>query len=225
MLSILFENHDILIIDKPAGLPSQGGEGVGDHVVALVAREQGLVPLPVHRLDRDTAGCMILAKNPSAAARWSAWLEGRVLRKFYRAWVAGIPLGPTGCIDFALPGKKGIQNAQTLWKCLRQEHMVASVSEISLLELELKTGRMHQIRKHLAGIGHPILGDDRHGDFALNRTSKRELGVRSLMLWACRLILPGGTVIESTEPPHFAAFDQMLQRLRDIPRRDGQGEP
>lgn len=221
MLRVLFENHEVLIVDKPAGLPSQGGEGVADHVLAVVEREQGLVPLPVHRLDRDTAGCMILAKNPPSAARWSAWLEGREIRKFYRAWVAGIPQKERGRITSALEGRKGSQEAETLWTCIKRERIESSVPEVSLLELELKTGRMHQIRRHLAGIGHPILGDDRHGDFPLNRLARRELGVRTLMLWACRLVLPGGTVVKSSTPPHFEAFEMVLSEKK---RKEGQEE-
>lgn len=221
MLDILFESHEVLIVNKPAGLPSQGGEGVADHVLAVVEREHGFVPFPIHRLDRDTAGCMMLAKNPSSAARWSAWLEGREIRKFYRAWVAGIPRKERGRITGALEGRKGSQEAETLWACMRKERIESSVSEVSLLELELKTGRMHQIRRHLAGIGHPILGDDRHGDFALNRLVRRELGVRTLMLWACRLVLPGGTVVESSMPPHFEAFERVLSEKK---RKEEQGE-
>lgn len=223
MLSILFEDDEILVVDKPSGLPAQPGEGVKDDVVGVVERQLGYKPFPVHRLDRDTAGCMMLAKTRDAAAQWSQLIASRDIVKLYYAWAAGGLHKKNGVIDVVLDGRKGAQEARTLWRLKEQwvfQHQpLSGASEletampltVSLLELELKTGRMHQIRRHLAAMGLPILGDDRHGDFSLNKALRR-LGVRRLMLWAYMLVLPGGTVVRASMPPHFAAFRETLKR-------------
>lgn len=219
MVPILFENEEIVVVDKPAGLASQPGEGVRDDVVAALERQRGQRLLPVHRLDKETAGCMILAKDALAARRWSELVASKSIHKRYQAWVGGIPEKEGGVIESELEGVKGTQSARTLWRRLETWTLPLSADgaeiALALLELELKTGRMHQIRRHLAGIGLPILADDRHGDFPLNKTLRR-LGVKRLMLWARELALPslpglpGGASILSSEPPHFAALRDML---------------
>jgi len=227
MLPILFENEEIIIIDKPAGLPSQPGEGVRDDVIAVLERQRGQRFLPVHRLDKETSGCMILAKDAKAARRWSELVSGKLVSKRYFAWVAGKPDADSGDIDTELEGSRGAQRAKTLWSLKETWSLPlpdADPVPLSLLEIELKTGRMHQIRRHLAGVGLPILADDRHGDFALNKVLRRT-GIKRLMLWARELVLPaspgtpgqpgqpdqpGGASILSSEPPHFAALREML---------------
>jgi len=250
MIPLLFENDEILVVDKPAGLAAQPGEAVRDDVVAVLERQLGYRPFPVHRLDKETAGCMMLAKNSQAASRWSRLIAGREVTKRYEAWVFGLPDKEKGVIDAVLDGAKGEQKARTLWRLkevwrIPQEERGADLSglqtagrrwlpdetgprherlqgaskvfTVSLLELELATGRMHQIRRHLAGIGLPIVADDRHGDFGLNRALRR-IGVRRLMLWARELVLPpqpslpGGASLLAAEPPHFAAFRAFLLR-------------
>jgi 23S rRNA pseudouridine955/2504/2580 synthase len=220
MIPLLFENDEIIVVDKPAGLAAQPGEAVRDDVVAVLERQLGYRPFPVHRLDKDTAGCMMLAKNSQAASRWSRLIAGRDVTKRYEAWVFGMPGKGKGVIDAVLDGAKGEQKARTLWR-LKEVWSItqgaSNVFTVSLLELELATGRMHQIRRHLAGIGLPIVADDRHGDFGLNRALRR-IGVRRLMLWARELVLPpqpslpGGASLLAAEPPHFAAFRAFLLR-------------
>ncbi len=219
MIPILFENEEILIIDKPSGLPSQPGEDVRDDVIAVLERQRGQRFLPVNRLDKETAGCMILAKNSGAARRWSELVSGKLVSKRYFAWVAGKPETSSGVIESELEGSKGAQHAKTLWSLKGTWSFPLPDADpvvLSLLEIELKTGRMHQIRRHLAGIGLPILADDRHGDFALNKALRRA-GIKRLMLWARELVLPaspgrpGGASILSSEPPHFSALRSMLE--------------
>ncbi len=250
MIPLLFENDEVIVVDKPAGLAAQPGEGVREDLVAVLERQLGYRPFPVHRLDKETAGCMMLAKNSPAASRWSKLIAGRDVRKRYEAWVFGMPGKGKGIVDAVLDGARGEQKARTLWRLKevwrfsqreqgalhaspqtagqrwladetdsrhRQLHGASNVFTVSLLELELATGRMHQIRRHLAGIGLPIVADDRHGDFGLNRVLRR-LGVRRLMLWARELVLPpqpslpGGALLLAAEPPHFAAFKAFLLR-------------
>jgi len=248
MIPLLFENDEIIVVDKPAGVAAQPGEGVRGDLVAVLDRQLGYRPFPVHRLDKETAGCMILAKSSQAAGRWSKLIVGREVTKRYDAWVFGMPDTRKGVIDTILDGAKGLQKARTYWYLkevwrfsLEEEgtavpapqdsgrprpYEATNMFTVSRVELELATGRMHQIRRHLAGIGLPIVADDRHGDFALNRALRRS-GVKRLMLWARELVLPaqpsmpGGVVLLASEPPHFAAFREFLLRsgklVRELP--------
>ncbi len=208
MLTALFQDDEILVVDKPSGLPSQPGEGVGVSLVSAVERDFGFRPFLVHRLDRETAGCIIVAKSSRAASRWSELIAGREIRKIYRAVCSGIPVEPEGVIRDALDSGGRSLPASTSYRTLaRFGADEANRGEVfSYLELELGTGRTHQIRRHLALHGHPILGDDRHGDFTLNRSLKKTAGLKRLLLWAHELDLPGGAPLRASIPPHFIAF-------------------
>lgn len=218
MIRILFENDDILIVDKPAGLASQPGERVGSSVLSVVERERRFKPFPVHRLDKETSGCMILAKNAAAASRWSDSLGERNIRKIYRAVCAGAPLKDRGSYsDDLVTGGKSF-TALTYYTCMARFGKDGDGKpSFSLLELELGTGRTHQIRRHAAMHGHPILGDDKYGDFPLNRQLRKSTGLNHLLLWACMLDIPGLPSIRASLPPHFSEF---LARWPDSPRME-----
>jgi 23S rRNA pseudouridine955/2504/2580 synthase len=216
MIKALYEDDEILVLDKPSGLPSQPGEGVRVSVVEAVERDLGFRPYLVHRLDKETAGCLVVARSAAAAAKWSRLIESRELRKTYRAVVSGSPGGVSGRFDDPVPGRGGDKTASTEWRLIvsfgRRADARGPAAEpgvprpYSLLELVLGTGRTHQIRIHLAAHGLPILGDDRHGDFALNKRLRREAGLRRLLLVAWTLELPGGRLVRASSPEHFAAF-------------------
>lgn len=215
MIVTLFENDEILIVDKPAGLPSQPGERVGSSVVSVVERDLHFIPFPVHRLDKETAGCMMLAKSGPAAALWSARLGERSIGKFYRAICAGGPARDRGIYsdDLVIGGKT--LSALTQYRCLaRFGKGEESVPVFSFIEFELESGRTHQIRRHAAMHGHPLLGDDKYGNFQLNRQLKKSAGLKHLLLWAYRLDIPGYPPIKSSIPPHFSDF---LGRWSDAP--------
>ncbi len=221
MIAALYEDEDILVLDKPAGLASQPGAGVRVSVIEAVERDFGFRPFLVHRLDKETSGCLVVARSAAAAALWSRLLESRELCKTYRAIVAGSPLPDgapfpdpglrsgrqarsgrpaAGRFDDPIRGRDGDKAASTEWR------LISSFGPYSYLELVLGTGRTHQIRIHLAEHGLPILGDDRHGDFALNRRLRAEAGLRRLLLVAWSLRLPGGSLVRASLPEHFAAF-------------------
>jgi 23S rRNA pseudouridine955/2504/2580 synthase len=208
MIAALYEDEEILVLDKPSGLASQPGEGVRISLVEAVERDFGFRPFLVHRLDRETSGCIVVAKTQAAAARWAGIVESRELGKIYRAVASGLPSGAAGRFDAPVATRSGEKPASTDWRLL------ASFSGFSYLELGLGTGRMHQIRIHLAAAGLPILGDDRHGDFALNKRLRRETGLRRLLLHARSLGLPGGPTVTAPMPQHFADF---LGRYPDAP--------
>jgi 23S rRNA pseudouridine955/2504/2580 synthase len=238
MIPELYRDDEILVLDKPAGLASQPGADVRLSLVEAVERDYGFRPFLVHRLDKETAGCIIVARSARAAARWTALVESRELRKVYRAVVRGAPFEDRGLLDEALPLRGGSRPARTRWRLLGSfgsegagpvaaaPFEAAATSNgapqpqggraalrdgqarpaFSYLELELDTGRMHQIRLHLAGAGLPILGDDRHGDFSLNKRLKKEAGLKRLLLLAYSLRLPGGPLLRAAVPPHFLEF-------------------
>jgi 23S rRNA pseudouridine955/2504/2580 synthase len=209
MIAALYEDGEILVLDKPPGLASQPGEGVRVSLVEAVERDFGFKPFPLHRLDKETSGCVVVAKTSAAASRWARIVESRALGKTYRAIVSGEPEGERGLFDEAVPTRSGDKEASTRWRLL------GSFDAYSYLELELGTGRTHQIRIHLAGRGLPILGDDRHGDFALNKRLRREAGVRRLMLHARSLTLPDGTLVSSPMPERFAEFMSLFPLAPD----------
>jgi 23S rRNA pseudouridine955/2504/2580 synthase len=217
MIAALYEDEEILVLDKPAGLPSQPGEGVRVSVVEAVERDFSFRPFLVHRLDKETAGCLVVARDARAAAKWSRLVESRELRKTYRAIVAGSPGAASGRFTDPVPGKGGEKSASTAWRLVGSFGAAGEGRLYSYLELELGTGRTHQIRLHLAAHGMPILGDDRHGGFALNKALRKEAGLRRLLLVAWSLELPGGTLVRASVPEHFSAF---LARFPDAPAPD-----
>jgi 23S rRNA pseudouridine955/2504/2580 synthase len=213
-VEVLFENPDCLVLNKPAGLAVQGGEGVGASLDTLLAEEWSPPPLLVHRLDKDCSGVILTAKNREAAARFSAALAGRRLSggdggegpvKRYLAVTAGCPRPQEGIIRLDLEIRGAQRFSETRYRRL------AGDGDFSLLELELGTGRMHQIRRHLARSGAPILGDDKYGSFSLNRELRKTRGLRRLLLHARRLVVPAALIgfpldVSAPLPDYFAPF-------------------
>ncbi|MDR2363481.1 MAG: RluA family pseudouridine synthase [Spirochaetaceae bacterium] len=204
-IPLLFENDECIILNKPAGLPVQGGEKVGASLDRILAAERSPRPLLVHRLDKDTSGLILVAKNREAAARFSAlFAPGKSRRgiiKLYLAVCAGRPDSPEGIIREELSGRRGFQNAETSYRLLEDN------GRFSLLELELGTGRTHQIRRHLSRRGNPILGDDKYGNFALNKELRKTMGLKRLLLHSARLVIPlpllGYSLDISAPPPDY----------------------
>jgi 23S rRNA pseudouridine955/2504/2580 synthase len=196
-LPIAYEDAALLVIDKPSGIAVHGGSGVSYGVIESlrVERPQAKFLELVHRLDRDTSGLLMVAKKRSALVALHQAMRVGEIRKDYLAVVGGLWKGGARTVDAPLhkavtdQGERrvsvraGGDRAESRFQP-RQRSALAS-----LLEVRLITGRTHQIRVHAAHIGHPILGDDKYGDFALNRTLHREAGVRRLFLHAHRLTL------------------------------------
>ncbi len=180
---MLFEDNHLLVVVKPAGLPTQG-DRTGDVSLLDVAKswikerhaKPGSVYLGlVHRLDRPAAGLVVLAKTSKAASRLSEQFREREVRKTYRAVVDGTPaateaelvhyLGGAGAAGRAAPNRVTVrETAAPGYKVARLRYRALRAgSGRALLEIELETGRKHQIRAQLAAIGHPILGDRKYG--------------------------------------------------------------
>ena len=233
-LAVVFEDDDIIIIDKPAGLVVHPGAGhESDTLVdSLTARYPDLASRPglgdasrpgvVHRLDKDTSGLLVVARSAVAFTSLSAQLSARSLGRTYQALALGDLSSDEGRIEAAIgrsardrtrmavrsDGREAITNYTVLER-------FAAPSRATLLEVRLDTGRTHQIRVHLAAIGHPIAGDGRYGGGAA------KIGLRRPFLHACelRLIHPvtGETMVFSSELP--GELEAVLEQARTMSRR------
>jgi len=201
-LKILYEDNNCIVIDKPAGLAVQGGKGVKSSVDVILAEMRSPPPLLVHRLDKDTSGALLTAKTKEAAALFSRLLgTDRQAVKQYIAVCAGSPEKKEGSISQDLMIRGVLKKSETRYKVIKN-------GEFSVLELELGTGRMHQIRRHLAMSGNPVLGDDKYGDFTLNKKLRKEKGLKRLLLHSSRLVIKNEFQLDVTAPlpEYFEAF-------------------
>jgi len=177
-LRVLYEDEDLLCLDKPPGLvvhPAAGHwqgtlvNAVLHHCAAVSSGGHPLRPGIVHRLDKDTSGCILVAKNDTAHAALARQFAERRAKKTYLAVVRGRPRATAGSVSgsiarhpvhrqrMAVSNKPGARAAETAWKLL------ATDGKLSLLECRPRTGRTHQIRVHLKHLGHPIAGDRTYG--------------------------------------------------------------
>lgn len=213
---VIHRDRAAIVINKPPGLATQGGSGTYEHVDALLDAyaPEGPRPRLVHRLDKDTSGVLLIAATPGSAAYFSRHFSGRSARKIYWALVVGVPEIADGLIELPLakqPGTGGEkmmvdksgegQSARTRYRVLDR-----AGNRAAWVELQPLTGRTHQLRVHMAAIGHPIVGDGKYGgqDAFLSGTISRKLH-----LHARRLLIdhPDGTPLDVTAelPEHFAA--------------------
>jgi 23S rRNA pseudouridine955/2504/2580 synthase len=196
---VIYEDKELLVIDKPSGMAVHGGSGISHGVVELVrAARPDLRDLSlVHRLDRETSGCLVIAKRRSALRRLHAMFREGTVDKNYLALVAGDWQHGDTVLDAPLlvTHRKGGER-----HVIVDEGGKPSVTRVglahryrgySLLKCEPQTGRTHQIRVHLAAAGFPLAGDARYGDEAVNREARR-LGLERLFLHAQSIAFTGG---------------------------------
>jgi 23S rRNA pseudouridine955/2504/2580 synthase len=217
---IVFEDPSLLVIDKPSGVAVHGGSGVSYGVIESLraARPEAKMLELAHRLDRDTSGLLVIAKKRSALVELHRMLREGEIEKIYVAVVKGVPAKKHFEIREALhkyvnaKGERRVSVKEGGMEAVTKVKLVESSPGLSVLQLRLMTGRTHQIRVHLAHAGHPVLGDDKYGDFELNRALARQ-AVKRLFLHARRLafkhpIEGKRIVLESPLPDDMLRFCQ-----------------
>ena len=201
---VVHQDAEVIAVDKPAGVPSQatraGAAGALDRAVASMDPGARLL----HRIDQDASGLVLFTRTPEARRRFASLLAARQLRRVYRAVTRGHlrpdqgtlsgPVGPDPRDRRRMTVGPG-RPAETRYRVVRRGITPAG-QDASLVELELVTGRTHQIRVHLAHAGHPILGDPLYG-------AGREEGHDRLLLHACLLAWPGRDPVLCPPPPPF----------------------
>lgn len=215
---ILFQDDDVMVLNKPAGLAVQGGSGTTRHIdgmLGVIRTKDGQRPRLVHRLDKDTAGCLLIAKSRFAAAALAKTFRSRSARKIYWALVPGVPKPKQGRISTYLAkeereddsvmrvaqhGEEGASHAVTYYAVVE-----TAAARLAWLSLKPVTGRTHQLRVQLAHIGHPIVGDPKYFDI---ENWQLPGGMQNkLHLLARRLVVPHprAGVIDATAPlpPHM----------------------
>ncbi len=198
MIPIIYENDEIFIIDKPAGLAVQGGQGVTHSLDVELPKQVGCKVHLVHRLDKDTSGLMIVAKSPVAAGKWTKLIGSKAVRKEYIAICAGKMPSKNGVIKEDVVQHGDTKSAVTHYQVEKEWDVTVPLEDgekvipMTQIRLKLETGRMHQIRIHLAKNNCPIAGDDQHGNFKINKLLKKHCGIKRLQLFSVRLTIPSG---------------------------------
>jgi len=221
----LYEDADVLVLNKPMGLAVQGGSGTTRHVDGMLDSlrdRHGQRPRLVHRLDKDTAGCLLVAKSRFAAAALAKTFRSRSARKIYWALVAGVPKPRQGRIStflakeereeesfmrIAAHGERGASHAVTYYAVIE-----TAGQQLAWLSLKPVTGRTHQLRAHLSHIGHPIVGDPKY--FSKENWQLPGGMQNRLHLLARRIVVPhprGGVIdVSAPLPPHMAQSWNLL---------------
>lgn len=220
---VLYRDDWVIVLDKPPGLPTQGGPGITRHLDGML---DGLRfgaphrPRLVHRLDRDTAGVLVLARTPGVAAKLAGSFRTRAVEKTYWAIVVGRPVPPHGRMEFDLARVEGFKGERVAVAGPYDTDLAHAITDfrtldhagrkLAWLELSPLTGRTHQLRVSCAAIGAPILGDLPYGVEKDGRNNAEVDGFAvQLHLLARRIVLPhpdGGTLtVEAGLPAHMAA--------------------
>jgi len=218
---VITQDRAAIVLNKPPGLATQGGSGTTRHVDGLLdafVRGDEARPRLVHRLDKDTSGVLLIARTPGSAAYFSKRFSGRSARKIYWALVVGVPEVAEGTIEAPITKQPG-SGGEKMWvdeengqpAKTRYRVVDRAGKRAAWVELQPLTGRTHQLRVHLAAIGHPIVGDGKYGGQEAFLTGSIS---RKMHLHARRLIIDhpdGGRIDAIAElPEHFAASMEQL---------------
>ncbi len=188
-IKVIFEDQDLLVVDKPAGIAvHEGKEILKRHSVIGILQAKyhgaGVLLRLVHRLDKDTSGILLIAKQDKLAQELeNQFIEGKVAKEYLCLVVGRVPQNE-GKIDSPLPGRTGRAVC-----AITQYEVTRRFANTTLLRVRIATGRMHQIRLHLAKLGHPVVLDNRHGDFAFNRRFRKDFNLERQFLHASSLTL------------------------------------
>jgi tRNA pseudouridine65 synthase len=219
LLNILFRDDDLVVVDKPDGVLVHRTRMSRDHVflVQLLRDQVGQFVYPAHRLDRPTSGVMVFGLHQDAARALGAAFAERRVTKRYLAIVRGVVDEAGRIARDLLDENQERQEAVTDYRRLASVELPVGIgphdtTRYSLAMVEPLTGRMHQIRRHLRHIFHPIVGDTEHGDGRHNRYFRETYGIHRLLLHAYQLEIPHPRTGEPVrfEAPLPAAFMQLM---------------
>ncbi|MCK4608074.1 MAG: RluA family pseudouridine synthase [Gammaproteobacteria bacterium] len=211
---IIYEDASLLIINKPSGIASHGGSGINFGVIEALRTVYSKLEL-VHRLDRGTSGCMILAKKRSALLELHALIRENKIKKSYQALVRGRWQGGKRMVDAPLLKNQLCSGERIV--IVNKEHGKAACTEFrplqrldnaTLVEARLHSGRTHQIRVHAAYIGHHIAGDEKYGDTEFNKIMRKK-GLRRLFLHAYALQFNKINIVAELDSELLAILKEM----------------
>ena len=220
-LDIVYEDEDILIINKPAGMLSQKAQpsdiSANEYIIGYLLQSRALKetdlrtfrPSVCNRLDRNTSGLLTAGKTLKGLQDLSETLKKRTVKKYYLCLVAGCITVPQHLKGYLMKDER--QNRVFISKektedalCIETEYEPLEVyQDVTLLQVHLITGRSHQIRAHLASIGHPIIGDSKYGNEKINHFYRERTGVKHQLLHAYRMIFADGRCVEAAPPDDF----------------------
>jgi 23S rRNA pseudouridine955/2504/2580 synthase len=233
-MPVLYEDDALIALDKPSGIAVHGGSGVAHGVIESLRsiRPEARFLELVHRLDRETSGVLLIAKKRASLTALHEMMRERDMDKRYLAGVSGRFRNEMQRVRAALSkrttaeGEKRVSVAEDGQEAETVFRRIERGERYSLLEAELLTGRTHQIRVHLAHLKHPVLGDDKYGDFELNKALRKQ-GLKRMFLHAASLAFAHPTTgealrIESPLPADLAKF--VRQQISPSPLGEGRGE-
>lgn len=215
-VEILYEDANLVVINKRRGdktHPNQPGEvGATINHLAAYLKTENTVPYMIHRLDQETSGALIFAKNPAVVPILVANIAHKQITRKYLAWVEGTGLPEDGTIDQPIgrdpnDKRKRLINGTNAVNAVTHFQVIKEEGGNSLLSIELETGRTHQIRVHFAAIGHPLVGDPLYN-------SSNESDYLMLHSWKVGLILPFSKILKTVTAPipsHFVDFQKQLE--------------
>jgi 23S rRNA pseudouridine955/2504/2580 synthase len=216
---VIYQDANLVVINKPAGIAVHEGKQVlkRHSVIGVVQskyRDQGISPKLVHRLDKDTSGVLVIAKNEQTVAQLEArFAKDKDTEKEYLCLVAGLLQDDSGRIDFALQGREG-----TPVRALTHFKILERFSQTTLVRVSIQTGRMHQIRLHFAELGYPVVLDDQHGDFNFNRQFRKTYNLKRQFLHACKLEIEYDGKKHVWNAPLAKDLQDVLDALRSMER-------
>lgn len=229
-LTVLYEDASCFVIEKPAGIAVHPGAGMlpGEvtilHGVAYLFRERSL-PFSsdatlVHRLDRDTTGCLLIAKTSEAHRALQSQFETRTVDKKYLALVAGIPEHASATVDSPIGRsatnriKMSVQSPTKTREAQTSYEVISQGDRYALLACKLHTGRTHQIRVHLSAIGHPVLGDAQYNTPLSERiTADHDIRTLCLHAWKLGFVSPATKSAQAITANVPAAMQEVLERV------------
>jgi len=229
--AILEEDDDLIFINKPSGLAVHGGSGIRFGLIESFRQLRPELPFIelVHRLDKETSGIVMLAKNRQTLLELHQMMKQRGFNKYYQTLIKGEWMGGSQKITNLLQHQRGRQKKVQVVSPenqyeIKNNNAKESISifspiqiyhDFTLMKVELLTGRMHQIRTQLADLGHPVMGDTQYGDFALNREIKKHTGLKRLFLHAYHLqfTLPSSGKYYNCKIPLASDLEKIVRSL------------